>query len=167
MFELKHKNLLLVTCWLVLAVVVMGADYASGPRIRFPIAFLLPVMFGAWYSGRVWALVFACVLPVIRLSFMLQWNGALEIEYEGFNTAIQILVLSALAVFVDRTARLVAEVKVLRGILPMCSFCRKIRDKDQQWIPLEKYIDDHSEAQISHGLCPSCYKKHYGEANGT
>ena len=163
----QARNLLLIACWVVLAGVVLGADYVSGPNIRFPIAFLLPVMFGAWYSGRVWGLVFAAALPVARLFFMLQWTGTSAMAFEGINSAVQVLVLTALAIFVDRTAKLVTEVKVLQGILPMCSFCRKIRDKDQQWIPLEKYIDGHSEAQISHGLCPSCYKKHYGEANGT
>lgn len=164
---LGKRNLWLVVCWLLLAGVVLGADYLSGPSVRFPIAFLLPVMFGAWYSGRVWGLVFAAVLPVFRLSFVLEWTGASAMVLEVFNAAIQVLVLTALAVFVDRTAKLATEVKVLQGILPMCSFCRRIRDANEQWIHFEKYIDDHSEAQVSHGICPSCYKKHYGQADGT
>ena len=60
-----------------------------------------------------------------------------------------------------------AQIKTLSGILPMCSFCRKIRDDKNQWVPLESYISKHSDAQVSHGLCPICYKKHYGEENGT
>ena len=56
-----------------------------------------------------------------------------------------------------------AELKVLTGILPMCSFCKNIRDKDDKWIRLEQYISSHSEAQVSHGLCPECLKKHYGK----
>ena len=59
------------------------------------------------------------------------------------------------------------EIKQLRGILPMCSFCRRIRDGEGHWVPVEIYIHDHSAARISHGLCPRCYKKHYGEPNGT
>ncbi|MBF0201136.1 MAG: response regulator [Desulfamplus sp.] len=55
------------------------------------------------------------------------------------------------------------EVKTLRGILPMCSFCKKIRNDKEEWILLESYIDQNSDANISHGLCPECVKIHYPE----
>jgi PAS domain S-box-containing protein len=54
-----------------------------------------------------------------------------------------------------------AEIKTLRGILPICSFCKKIRDEEGQWADVEVYIDEHSQAGISHGLCPECRQKHY------
>jgi hypothetical protein len=60
-----------------------------------------------------------------------------------------------------------AQIKTLTGILPMCSFCRRIRDDSGRWVHLEAYITRHSEAQVSHGLCPTCYKRYYGEENGT
>ena len=44
----------------------------------------------------------------------------------------------------------------LRGLLPMCSSCKKIRDDRGDWQMLESYLDAHSEAQLSHGLCPTC-----------
>ncbi|MFH2122276.1 MAG: response regulator [Pseudomonadota bacterium] len=55
------------------------------------------------------------------------------------------------------------EIKVLRGIIPICSFCKKIRDDEGVWEQLEKYISDHSEALFSHGVCPECCEKHYPE----
>lgn len=48
------------------------------------------------------------------------------------------------------------QIKVLEGILPICFQCKMIRDEDQQWTQMELYIDQHSEAQFSHGLCPGC-----------
>lgn len=51
------------------------------------------------------------------------------------------------------------EVKTLRGILPICSYCKKIRDDSGAWERFEAYIYNHSEAQFSHGLCPECYQK--------
>ena len=48
------------------------------------------------------------------------------------------------------------EVKVLQGILPICSYCKKIRDSDDSWKQLEHYIHTHSDAQFSHGICPEC-----------
>ncbi len=53
------------------------------------------------------------------------------------------------------------EIKSLRGILPICGFCKKIRDDKGYWERLETYISDHSEAEFSHGVCPKCARKHY------
>jgi len=52
-----------------------------------------------------------------------------------------------------------AEIKKLRGILPICSSCKKIRDDKGYWNQIEVYIRDHSEAEFSHGICPECAKK--------
>jgi len=56
-----------------------------------------------------------------------------------------------------------AEVKTLRGILPICSYCKKIRDDDGYWNQVEVYVRDRSDANFSHGICPDCMKKHYPE----
>lgn len=51
------------------------------------------------------------------------------------------------------------EVRILRGFLPICSSCKKIRSLEGSWTLLERYITDHSEAEFSHGLCPECTRK--------
>lgn len=53
------------------------------------------------------------------------------------------------------------EVKTLRGILPTCSYCKDIRDEQGQWHKLETYIQRHSDAKFSHGICDSCASKHF------
>lgn len=60
-----------------------------------------------------------------------------------------------------RLEQLLSEISVLKGILPVCSFCKKIRDENDQWQSMEHYISGHSEAQFSHGFCPDCGKEHY------
>jgi PleD family two-component response regulator len=55
------------------------------------------------------------------------------------------------------------QISVLTGILPICSFCKKIRDDDGSWQKLEGYIQARSTAQFSHSICPKCVKKHYSE----
>ena len=57
------------------------------------------------------------------------------------------------------------EVKALRGLLPICSSCKKIRDDKGYWNQIEAYISEHSEAQFSHGICPQCAEKLYGDEN--
>ena len=59
--------------------------------------------------------------------------------------------------------RALADIRSLRGLLPICSSCKKIRDDQGYWRTLEKYITEHSEAQFSHGLCPECLKQLYPE----
>jgi hypothetical protein len=54
-----------------------------------------------------------------------------------------------------------AEVKVLRGIIPICSFCKKIRNDGGYYEALEAYIPRYSEAHFSHTLCPDCFEEHY------
>ncbi len=53
------------------------------------------------------------------------------------------------------------KIKTLRGLLPICASCKKIRDDQGYWHQVEIYIRDHSEAEFSHGLCPDCLKKLY------
>ena len=53
-----------------------------------------------------------------------------------------------------------AEVRTLRAILPICSYCRQIRNDDNYWQTVETYISDHTGTQFSHGVCPSCWEKH-------
>lgn len=55
-----------------------------------------------------------------------------------------------------------AQVKVLKGFLPICASCKKIRDDKGYWTQIETYIRNHSEAEFSHGICPDCAEKHYG-----
>ena len=50
-----------------------------------------------------------------------------------------------------------SEVKQLSGLLPICSYCKKIRDDEGYWEQLEGYVSKRSEAQFSHGICPDCF----------
>ncbi len=56
-----------------------------------------------------------------------------------------------------------AEIKKLRGILPLCSFCKKVRDDKGYWEQVDVYIHKYSEADISHSICPKCMKENYPE----
>ena len=69
-------------------------------------------------------------------------------------------VLALQGALADRVRELedaLSRVKTLQGLLPICSYCKKIRDDRNYWQQVEGYISDHSEAQFSHGICPECY----------
>ena len=150
--------------WIALSILIIAADHLTDPYIQFPILFLVPVTLASVYNGRWWGVGLAVVMPWIRFSFerrAMPW----AVVQEAINTVIHVIVLSGFAILVDRAAqqtrRLLREVKILRGLLPICSFCKKIRSADNAWEHIEQYIAEHSEAQFSHGLCPNCLQEHY------
>jgi CheY-like chemotaxis protein len=67
---------------------------------------------------------------------------------------------SALSERVRELEAALAQVKQLQGLLPICSYCKRIRDDENYWEQVELYIGKHSQAQFSHGICPACFEKH-------
>jgi hypothetical protein len=62
---------------------------------------------------------------------------------------------------VEELEKALREITTLRGILPICASCKKIRDDKGYWNQIESYIRDHSEAEFSHGICPPCAENLY------
>ena len=60
------------------------------------------------------------------------------------------------------TQRLIRHIRYLEGFITLCAFCKKVR-VDDAWISLESFISQHGEPILSHGFCPECTRKHYGE----
>jgi sigma-B regulation protein RsbU (phosphoserine phosphatase) len=67
----------------------------------------------------------------------------------------------ALASRLKELQEAMAHIKTLQGILPICMHCHRIRDDHDSWQRIEKYIQGHSDAQFSHGLCPQCRERYY------
>jgi len=78
---------------------------------------------------------------------------------ESIFESTLILLLALTIIFL--THNILQRLKFFEGLLPICSFCKKIRSKDR-WIPIEQYISSHSKADFTHGLCPKCVEKNYG-----
>ena len=80
---------------------------------------------------------------------------------EGLNMLAE--EVEASTVSIDRYRALVSElqnalanVRTLSGLLPVCAWCKQIRSDKGYWTTLETYISDHSEASVTHGICPQC-----------
>lgn len=91
------------------------------------------------------------------------YTGKILIDSQGQTTGI-------LQSFQDITSRIEAEqelkeaikkIDLLHGILPMCSYCKKVRDDKGYWKQVESYISDHSNLDFSHGICPDCKGRHF------
>jgi DNA-binding response OmpR family regulator len=59
----------------------------------------------------------------------------------------------------ERVLGLQQEVKQLEGLLPICSYCKRIRDEGDRWSQVEEYVSRRTEAQFTHGICPECYDR--------
>src|SRR5439155_21633122 len=64
-----------------------------------------------------------------------------------------------LAARVAELEEAIPSVRLLRGLLPICSYCKKIRDDQNYWQQVEQYVSTHTDVQFSHGICPDCYSK--------
>jgi hypothetical protein len=89
-------------------------------------------------------------------------NEQLRIELEERKRAEK-----ALSDKNDDLAAALSSVKSLSGLLPICAACKKIRDDQGYWSQVECYVEEHSEATFTHGMCPECVKKWYPDLDGT
>jgi PAS domain S-box-containing protein len=102
-----------------------------------------------------------CVVSVIR-----EGNGKM-IGLHGVSRDISERKRTALEKerLIAKLNQALSEVKTLSGLLPICSYCKKIRDDNGYWKQIESYITSHSDLFFSHGICPECLKKHHSELN--
>lgn len=147
--------------WIALSALVLIADFLTGPAVHFPIGFAIPVVLASWYSGRAWGVALAIALSTARLVFIYAWGQEVFDLAPKLNFIIRMIVLTGLAVLVSYTANLTRQVKVLKGILPTCSACKRMRTEDGRWVQMEEFISERSEAHFSHGLCRECLARLY------
>jgi hypothetical protein len=104
-----------------------------------------------WYEGRVFPFRLSSERkPIVMwLSINITENKRAQIERDKVTEELK---------------KALYEIKTLRGILPFCSFCKKIRDDKGYWEQVDVYIHKHSQADISHSICPDCAKKHYPDS---
>jgi hypothetical protein len=104
----------------------------------------------------------AVALPLVRLPFFFVWEIPSTWALEAVDAAIDVVVLLALVWVIQHIARQQREIHALQGLLPICSFCKRIRNDDGAWLQIERYISDRSPARFSHTFCPDCGRQHYG-----
>jgi hypothetical protein len=141
----------------------MALEYYSGPYIQFAILLVFPVTLATVLHGLTMGLVLAVCLPLLRLSFYLGWSVPLPWSLAAVDAVTDVVILAGTAFLIDRVSRQEQELRVLEGLLPICSFCKRIRDEGGHWRQMETYIADRSAARFSHTFCPECGRRHYPE----
>lgn len=151
--------------WVAVGAGFIWFDYVGGPNSRYPVLYTIPVSVAAWYSGRRPAVALAVAVPLVHAVFLVAlWQPPGSLTLLAMTLARGAVGL-VMALWVGRLAeherQLHRYVERLEGLLPICSFCKSIRNDAGEWEPLEAFISQRSGAQFSHSFCPSCSKTHY------
>ncbi len=96
--------------------------------------------------------------PVNKVELRTRVGSALKLKHEMDSRKAREQELRKRTEELEQALR---EVKVLRGFIPICASCKKIRNDQGYWQLVEAYIREHSEAEFSHGICPDCIKKFF------
>src|SRR5438045_7365051 len=128
-----------------MAGLVLWVDYVTGPTTQYPVVYVIPVTLAAWYSGRWAALVLAIAMPLVHLVFVMAlWKQAGSMATLVATTTIRGAVVIAMALWFARLSEhereLLRHVQTLEGLLPICSFCKSIRNESGEWESLERFI---------------------------
>ena len=175
----RHATLLWAGM-LAWALGVFAVEVATGPHFTFEPFYVPVVVFAAWRGGRLLAAGFSMVCAVLGviaehllseplLAFTAVFEHPAIPYWNGVAHLMMYLVVglsvSALHAAVSERDKVVAElreaakrIRTLQGLLPMCAWCKGIRDEQdlERWMPLEQYVSEHTNAQVTHGICPSC-----------
>jgi hypothetical protein len=150
--------------WVALGAVTLWMDHLTGAA-QFPLMYTLPVILAAWYSGKWSALSLAIAVPLARLALLVPQSRPEDVTGIVLVTMLRAVAVIFVALWFARLAELERDldfkVKVLEGLLPICSFCKSIRNEAGEWEHLEAFISRRSDARFSHGVCPSCGDRHY------
>ena len=165
-----------VLLWVAVATAVLGLiDYATGYELDFFLFYFIgPITVAAFEIGLVASTVVA-VLCATALTVADISNGHVysSIFVAVLNTVVRLVAFLSLGWAVARMRTLLSrerllsgklqsaltQVKQLEGLLPICANCKKIRTEKGPWQQMEAYIEKHSEAQFTHGLCPDCARR--------
>lgn len=158
----------------LLAAMLGVVDWASGYELQFFVFYFIPVSVGSWVCGS----KRGYIIGIFSAGFwfaadMFSGHIYTHISFSFWNTAIRLIAFLVLAFAIarirsllekerdisDELERTLSEMKILTGLLPICSVCKKIRNDAGYWQKIEDYIEKHSNAQFTHGLCQSCAAK--------
>lgn len=144
----------------------------SGLPMRSPL-----VVVGIMYFAMPDTLIRQCIAPIglslgligLRMTFL--GGGGVDVAGDVLALAamngLGILTIMRRTHLDTATSVVVGELKTLRGIIPICSHCRKLRSEVGDWQQIERYFHERSEAAFSHGICPDCLREHYHDTVST
>jgi hypothetical protein len=153
----------------------LAADLAVPLGVAMGIPYVAVVLMSLWSHEKRFTILVAAVSSLFVVAAFLVKPAAGELWKVVCNRVLALLAIWVTTALVLERKRIedtrekamrdrekaMEEIKILRGLLPICSSCKKIRDDQGYWTQMESYISKHSEAEFSHGICPECLERLY------
>ena len=169
----KPHSILVV---IALSVVVLGfVDYVTGYELGFFLFYFLPIVIAAWKVGPTSSYLISILSSIVWFLSDISSHPYSSALFAFWNTIMLLMCFLIIAystfkiqfLFREKhgTSQLrLSQVKTLSGLIPICASCKKIRDDKEDWQRIEEYIEERTNAEFTHGLCPECFDKLLKEA---
>lgn len=145
-------------------VVVYIIDRITPPGAQVFVYFTIPILLVSWNNSLRWGMVLAFGLPILRFGEALVFENRFSQAVYAFNAVNRMLVFGVLVWIVAELRKQLATTKLMQGLLPICASCKKMKNEKQEWQVLEEYVMEHTEATLTHGVCPDCMKRDFPDA---
>ena len=147
----------------IMSVYLFITGGASGTGIFW--LFVIPVVYFFFLGSRYGTTLFLIQYVSVIILFIVSKAGYLTIYYDS-KTVLFFLIVSifeSIILFIHERILndYLSQIRTMRGLIPICANCKNIRDDKGYWKQVEVYIQEHSEADFTHSICPDCAKKLY------
>jgi hypothetical protein len=160
---------------IIITIAILGIiDYVTSYELGFFVFYFIPISIGAWRLGP----RYACLLSVMSATAwgISQWYSGRtysHLIYYAWDTIIRLISFLIIGYILAQIHKLLVEerkiskdlqealnqVKTLSGLLPICAWCKRIRNDEGYWQQIDEYVKTHSDVKFSHGLCKDCAAK--------
>jgi hypothetical protein len=161
----------LVACALLFFIV----DLTLPLGVAGAVPYIIIVLAAVWSFKKEWIVITSIICSLLTLIGFLYSPPGSELWKAVTNRALVLFTILIIAIVGLQRKKMeqkrddallekekaLDDLKILKGLLPICASCKQIRDDKGHWTQLEHYIHEHSEAEFSHGLCPECARKLY------
>ena len=178
--DLSNKGIISSGYYLIcglLMVFILFLDLSLPLGVAMGIIYIVVVLISLWSPQNKFTMLVAIACSVFTIGAFFYKPVVTEMWKAIFNRSISVFAIWVTASLglqrkiteqkreqaLREREKALADVRILRGLLPICASCKKIRDNQGYWVQIEGYIRDHSEAEFSHGMCQECAKKLYPE----
>jgi len=163
---------------LFLLALIAGFDLVTGITVSMAPFYLIPIGLIALRWDRKAALLMSILSGIVWVSLDFRYSDGISLWPDVWNIMMRVGVFVVFALVLSRVKwdimkemklnadlqSALAEVKQLSGLLPICAWCKRIRDEEGNWEAIESYVSVHSEADFTHGICPDCARKYHPSA---
>lgn len=171
----RTSFLVLYAVCVILLVSIFFLDLSIAPGVAVGVLYVVVVLLSLWTPHNRVTLIFSLVASLLIITVFLYKPTIVEMWKVVFNRGIALFAVWVTAILGITRKKIeqqrdmihrerdkaIREVRILRGFLPICSSCKKIRDDRGYWTQIEGYIKEHSEAEFTHSICPECAEKLY------